>query len=116
MMTEQIGHKITELVDPIVPLSLYEAETEEYPYAYYINTPVRHRTKDGDVYKITSDVVISVVGRSFDQADDISNQIADAIESGMAGDGFRGELVSVERTCYEGVWTIDNTFAVKQMQ
>lgn len=113
-MTEAIGQRITELVDPIVPLSLDEAETEEYPYAYYGSAPVYHRDKDGTLYKITSDVTVSVVSKSFDEADGLAESVIGAVEGGMSGGGFRAELSSHQKTCYEGVWTIGLIFSVTQ--
>lgn len=111
-MSEAIGKKIVELVSPIVPIWLSEAETEEYPYAVYKQTVQEHRTKDG-VYKYTAEPELHVYAKDFDQADAIAEQIKAAIAEGLA-EPFTGALRTQDKDCTAGVWDIELLYFVKQ--
>lgn len=112
-MIERIGKKLTEVITPIVPLNLSEAETEEYPYASYSYVPEPKRTKDGIVgYRASAEVTI--VSNDFDEAHGIKNDIVDAIESRMRTDGIYATVEEWEPECVEGLWHIDITVLINQ--
>lgn len=111
-MTEAIGAKLVELIRPICPVWLSEAETEAYPYAVYSQTVSEHRTKDG-VYKYTAETTINVVSKNFDEADSIANRIKAALAEGLTG-GFSGMLRTQNNDCTQGVWDIELQYFVKQ--
>lgn len=113
MKENNIGKKLVEVIGDIVPVSLYEAETESYPYAVYEMQPEYHRTKDG-VYKITADVPVTVYGKVYATARDAAEAAGKAVLEGMNGDGFRATLSSTDERCVEGVWQLELRFAVTQ--
>lgn len=112
-MTERIGEKINEIVSPIVPFFLTEAEVEKYPFAFYEQTVTPLNTKDG-IYKFRSTAVISVVSEDFDEADDIASQIMLAIADGMHNETYSSHLTSINKDCNEGVWTIELNYILNQ--
>lgn len=112
-MTERIGKRLTEVISPIVPVSLSEAETESYPYASYSYTPEAKRTKDG-IVGYRANATITVVSSDFDEAHDIKNSIVSAIESQMRGDGIYAAVGDWSPACDEGIWTINISVIINQ--
>lgn len=113
-MEESIGKALTAAVGEITPLYLYEAETEEYPYAVYYYTPEFFSTKDG-VYKIEADVTVQVYSDDFDEAYALSGQIRDAALSGMNGNAFMTRVSTSTKECVEGIWNIETVYKIKQI-
>ena len=114
-MEDRIGKKITETVGNLIPLYLYEAEADEYPYAVYLYQPEWHRTKDG-IYKITADVTIQVYSKNFDEAIDVADSIRELLEAGMNGNGFACDLQTASKECVEDVWDIEATYRITQYE
>lgn len=112
-MKEQIGEKINEIISPIVPFFLSEAEVEHYPFSVYEQTVTPSFTKDG-VYKFRSTAKISIVSDDFDEADAIANAVIDAIAEEMHDDKYSSLLSSVDKDCIEGVWTIELNYILNQ--
>lgn len=112
-MIERIGKKLTEVIAPIVPLNLSEAETEVYPYASYEYVPEPKRTKDGIVgYRASA--MVSIVSDDFDEAHGIKNDIVSAIESQMRTDSIYATVEDWEPECVEGQWHIDISVKINQ--
>lgn len=112
-MTERIGIRLAELIDPIVPFFLSEAETDEYPYAVY-DMDVSPRMVKDRVYKFTADVSIEVYGKDPDQVKDISDGIRSVIEEEMRGDTFFATLVTFSDQRQEGLWISRLDYTINQ--
>lgn len=112
-MTERIAIKLTQLIADIVPLNLSEAETENYPYAVYDYTPVPYYTKDG-VYKYSADVELVIVSKDYDEAQQISDEVASALAEGMHDQEFFATARNVNADCTEGIWSITMNYTINQ--
>lgn len=112
-MTEQIGIRLAELLEPIVPFYLSEAETDEYPYAVYDMNVSPVMVKDR-VYKFTADVSIEVYGKEPDQVKEISDDIRSAIDEEMRGDTFFASLVTFSDQRQEGLWISRLDYTINQ--
>ena len=113
-MEDCIGKALTATVSGISPVYLYEAETDEYPYAVYYYTPEFSSTKDG-VYKIAADVTLQVYSDSFDEAYALAGEIREALLSGMNGAAFMTRVSTMTRECVEGVWNIETVYKITQI-
>ena len=111
-MTDRIGIKITELLQPVVSLNLSEAEADSYPYAVYYYTPVVQYTKDGP-YKISASVTVEVYATDFDEGYDIMGTVRALISEGMTGE-FSAVLSSEDCSCSEGIWLLSLNYTVNQ--
>lgn len=111
-MTDRIGIKITELLQPVVSLNLSEAEADSYPYAVYYYTPVVQYTKDGP-YKISANVTVEIYATDFDEAYDIMGTVRALISEGMTGE-FSAVLSSEDCSCSEGIWLLSLNYMVNQ--
>lgn len=114
-MRDRIGIEFTHRVAPIVPLSLVEAETESYPYAVYNidTTPVW--TKDG-VDHLNASVSLDIVSDDFDQANDISEAVAQTMEPDNQEGAISAKLLDTSVNCYEGIWIITQNYRIKQLK
>lgn len=112
-MTEKIGTRLAELIEPIVPFFLSEAETDEYPYAVYDMVVSAVRVKDR-VYKYTADVSIEVYGKDPDQVKEISDGIRSVIEEEMRGDTFFAALITFSDQRQEGLWISRLDYTINQ--
>jgi hypothetical protein len=111
-MTENIGKHLTDICDFYVPFYQSEAESDVYPYAVFRHTPQEHSTKEG-VYKITSEVSISVYSQDFDEA----QAKADAIRAALDADNdprFLIHFLRQSKQRSEEVWSIELVYYVKQ--
>lgn len=112
-MTDRIGIELMQRIYPIVPLSLVEAETEEYPYAVYNIESEPVMTKDG-VHHITASVGVDIVSNDFDEANSIAQRIAEV----MSHDNQEGDIMAVLRDsstdCLEGIWIITQNYRINQ--
>ena len=113
-MEDSIGKALTATVGDITPVYLYEAETEDYPYAVYYYTPEFFSTKDG-VYKIAADVTLQVYSGDFDEAYALAGEIREAILSGMNGNAFMSRVSTVSKECVEGIWNIETVYKITQI-
>lgn len=100
-------------VKDIVPIFLYEAETEAYPYAVYEHSPEYFRTKDG-VYKIASGLPVTVYGKRFADTRPLADKVEEAVLSAMNDGTFRTFMVSRSDTCVEGIWRSEVRFQITQ--
>lgn len=112
-MTENIGKHLTGICDFYVPFYQSEAESDDYPYAVYRYTPQEFRTKDG-VYKITSEVSISVYSQDFDEAQAKADMLRAALD---ADNDNRFQIVFLRQSKQrsEDVWSIELVYYVKQI-
>lgn len=110
---DRIGRTLVAAVKPVVPLSLYEAETGAYPYAVYEHSPEYHRTKDG-VYKIVSSVPVTVYGKSYADTRPLADRVEAAALEAMNGGAFRAVTVSRADTCVEGIWRSEVRLQITQ--
>ena len=113
-MEDSIGKALTATVGEITPIYLYEAETEDYPYAVYYYTPEFFSTKDG-VYKIAADVTLQVYSDDFDGAYAMAGEIREALLEGMNGNAFRTQVSTVSKECVEGIWNIETVYKITQI-
>ena len=113
-MEDQIGTTVTSTVGEIVPFYLYEAEVDTYPYAAYYYNPEFHSTKDG-VYKIDTDLYLSVYSNDFDEAFDIAEDIREALIAGMNDTQFLTTLSTTSKECVEGIWNVRYTYHINQI-
>lgn len=112
-MTNTIGQALKTAIGGIIPLYLYEAETESYPYAVYDLTSTEYFDKDGRVYKITGEVGLDVVAKDFGTA----QAKVDAIKAAIAdlGPSHRvGNTQALTPECVEGVWILSLQFTIIQ--
>jgi len=112
MITENIGNKLNEIISPIVPFFLSEAETSNYPFSVYTAEIQPYYNKDG-IYRYRASVVINVVSNEFDEADTIANAINAAILENSTGI-FSSELQSINKDCSEGIWAISLNYIINQ--
>lgn len=113
-MEDQIGTTVTSTVGEIVPFYLYEAEEDSYPYAAYYYTPEFHSTKDG-VYKIDTDLYLSVYSNDFDEAFGLAEEIQSALIEGMNNTQFRTTLSTTSKECVEGIWNVQFKYNIIQL-
>lgn len=110
---DRIGKALVAAVRDIVPVSLFEAETEAYPYAVYEHSPDYFRTKDG-VYKIVSSLPVAVYGKRFADTRQLADKVEEAVLSAMNDGTFRTLTVSRSDTCVEGIWRSEVRFQITQ--
>lgn len=110
-MTERIGIRLTELIGPLVPFYLAEAETDGYPFAVYDHAPAPVYTKDG-IFRYSSEVDIVVISDKFDEALGIANDIDEALQG--IGEDFSYRLNNTASECTDGVWAINMNIQVNQ--
>lgn len=112
-MRDRIGIEFTSRVAPLVPLSLVEAETEEYPYAVYNIDTETVMSKDG-VHHLSASVSLDIVSDDFEQA----NNIAHSVSEVMGPFNQDGDMVAALRdtsvNCYEGIWIITQNYRINQ--
>lgn len=113
-MEDQIGTTVTSTVGGIVPFYLYEAEVDSYPYAVYYYTPEFFSTKDG-IYKIATDMTISVYSQDFDEAFGLAEDIQSALIAGMNDTQFRTTLSTTTKECIEGIWNVEFVYNIIQL-
>ena len=112
-MTDNLRATLVSAIQPIVPIRLSEAETNDYPFAVYDMTSEQLRDKDG-VYGYSGATRISVVSESFDEADAIRASIEAAVDSAFVRPDYFSRLQSVEKDCIQGVWIIELNYILKQ--
>lgn len=112
-MTDIIGKKLVEATKGIIPVSLYEAEASDYPYAVYDSSPEYFRTKDG-VYKIVSSLLVTVYAKTFAEAKDLSDRVDSAVLTQMNNGTFRSFTVTRADRCVEGIWQSEVRFQITQ--
>lgn len=110
---DRIGKVLVAAVKGIVPISLYEAETDAYPYAVYEHSPEYFRTKDG-VYKIVSSLPVTVYGKTFSDTRPLADKVEEAVLAAMNDGAFRSVTVSRSDTCVEGIWKSEVRFQITQ--
>lgn len=110
---DRIGKALVAAVRDIVPVSLYEAETDAYPYAVYEHSPEFFRTKDG-VYKIVSSLPVTVYGKTFSLTRPLADKVEEAVLAAMNDGAFRSITVSRSDTCVEGLWRSEVRFQITQ--
>lgn len=110
---DRIGKVLVAAVKGIVPISLYEAETDAYPYAVYEHSPEYFRTKDG-VYKIVSSLPVTVYGKTFSDTRPLADKVEEAVLAAMNDGAFRSVTVSRSDTCVEGIWRSEVRFQITQ--
>lgn len=110
---DRIGKALVAAVRDIVPISLYEAETDAYPYAVYEHSPEYFRTKDG-VYKIVSSLPVTVYGKTFSDTRPLADKVEEAVLAAMNDETFRTFTVSRSDTCVEGIWRSEIRFQITQ--
>jgi len=110
---DRIGKVLVAAVKGIVPISLYEAETDAYPYAVYEHSPEYFRTKDG-VYKIVSSLPVTVYGKRFADTRPLADKVEEAVLAAMNDGTFRTFTVSRSDTCVEGIWRSEVRFQITQ--
>lgn len=111
-MKELIGQKLNEIISPIVPFFLSEAETSNYPFSVYNADIQPYYNKDG-IYRYRASVNLNVVSNDFDDADAIANAIIAAIDEDMTGN-FSASLQSMNKDCSEGIWAIEVNYIINQ--
>lgn len=114
-MIEKIGKRLTEIISPIVPVNLSEAETESYPYAVYDYIPEPKVTKDG-VVGYRAETTLSIMSPSYDEAHGIFEQIASAIETGMRSAEMYANILNWSPECEDGIWSINISLTINQHQ
>lgn len=112
-MTESIGVKLVQVVSPVMPVSLSEAETDNKPYCVYELTVTPYQTKDG-IYKYAGDVTIRLVGNTLDEINTKADQIVTAIAQGMNSSQYSASLQTRTKNCQENIWTIELVFIINQ--
>ena len=110
---DRIGKAVVAAVKEVVQVSLYEAETDAYPYAVYEHSPEYFRTKDG-VYKIVSNVPVTVYGKMFADTRPLADKLEEAVLSAMNDGTFRTFTVSRSDTCVEWIWHSEVRFQITQ--
>ena len=112
-MDDRIGRTLVAAVKAVVPISLYEAETDVYPYAVYEHSPDYFRTKDG-VYKIVSNLPVRVYGKRFADTRPLADKVEAAVLAAMNDGTFRTFTASRSDTCVEGIWRSEVRFLITQ--
>lgn len=110
---DKIGKVLVAAVKGIVPISLYEAETDAYPYAVYEHSPEYFRTKDG-VYKIVSSLPVTVYGKRFADTRPLADKVEEVVLAAMNDGTFRSVTVSRSDTCVDGLWRSEVRFQITQ--
>lgn len=113
-MVDMIGKTVVETVGDIVPLYLYEAEEDNYPYAVYLYTPEYSSTKDG-VYKIATNLTLQVYSEDFDEAWAKSEAVKAAVMEEMNSGKFFTRISTVTKECVERVWKIETIYRIIQI-
>lgn len=111
-MIESIGNKLNEIISPIVPFFLSEAETSSYPFCVYNADIQPFYSKDG-IYRYRASVNLNIVSNDFDEADTIANAIIAATNEEMTGD-YSASMQSMNKDCSEGIWAIEINYIINQ--
>ena len=99
-----------------VEVRLSEDEKKGYPFVTYEMTSNPVRDKDG-VCKFVGETYVRVVSDKFDEADDLRVVVEAAIEEGMGnGVQYCSRLISTDKDCVNGVWTIELYYSLAQYQ
>ena len=99
-----------------VEVRLSEDEKKGYPFVTYEMTSNPVRDKDG-VCKFVGETYVRVVSDKFDEADDLRVVVEAAIEESMGyGAQYSSRLVSTDKDCVNGVWTIELYYSLAQYQ
>lgn len=99
-----------------VEARLSEDEKKGYPFVTYEMTSNPVRDKDG-VCKFVGETYVRVVSDKFDEADDLRVVVEAAIEEGMGyGVQYCSRLISTDKDCVNGVWTIELYYSLAQYQ
>lgn len=114
MNTETLRSTLeTILSEAGVNLWLSEAETRDYPYVTYEMTVNPLRTKDG-LYGFLGTTVIRVVSDHIEEAEVNLAKVETAVAEGMSDTTYSSRLVSVDKDCVDGVWTLELNYTLKQ--
>ena len=112
-MTDTLRQRLTELLEPIVTVTLSESEEGEYPYCTFeIETEPRY-AKDM-VVRLTGNTSIYIVSKIFSEADGIAARVTDAIEEGFSSDKYGSSLQNYSKDCREGIWIITLNYILIQ--
>lgn len=114
-MTDTLRQKLTELLEPIVTVTLSESEEGEYPYCTFEMETEPRYAKDM-VVRLTGNTSIYIVSKVFSEADGIAAQVAEAIEEGFYSDKYGSSLESYSKDCLEGIWIITLNYKLIQKQ
>ena len=115
-MTESLRTQLVSLLTTAgVTIRLSEDESKDYPFVTYEMTVNPLRDKDG-VYGFSGGTYIRSVSEVFEEADALRVTIEEAIESGMGMNNatFGSRLVSIDKDCVSGVWTIELYYLLRQ--
>ena len=116
-MTESLRTQLVSLLTAAgVEVRLSEDEAKEYPFATYEMTVTPVMDKDG-VYKYVGETYIRIVSDDFAEADTIRGTVETAVENGMGyGALFSSRLISSDKDCVNGVWTLELYYSLTQWQ
>ncbi len=116
-MTESLRTQLVSiLADAGVDVRLSEDETKVYPFVTYEMTVNPVRDKDG-VCKYVGETYVRVVSDKFSEADAIRETVEAAVEGAMGyGEQYCSRLISSDKDCVNGVWTIELYYTLAQYQ
>lgn len=114
-MTESLRTQLVSLLTTAhVDVRLSEDETKEYPFVTYEMTVNPVRDKDG-VCKYVGETYVRIVSDKFSEADTIRETVESAIGTGMGyGAQYSSRLISCDKDCVNGVWTIELYYSLSQ--
>ena len=114
-MTESLRTQLVSLLTTAkVDVRLSEDETKEYPFVTYEMTVNPVRDKDG-VCKYVGETYVRIVSDKFSEADTIRETVESAIGTGMGyGAQYSSRLISCDKDCVNGVWTIELYYNLAQ--
>lgn len=110
-MTNTIGQKLKEIIDPITTLYLSEAQTDNLPFCVYDPEYREELTKEG-VYKIVGYITLFVVAMTFEQAENLMTAIKTAISEIQSP--YNSTFIMEDKKSYEGVWILKAEYNINQ--
>lgn len=111
-MTNTIGQKLKEIIDPITTLYLSEAQTDNLPFCVYDAEYREERTKEG-IYKVVGYITLFVVAMTFEQAESLMTAIKTAI-NGIESPQYNSTFIMEDKKSYEGVWILKAEYNINQ--
>ena len=114
MITETLRTTLEAVLSAAgVNLWLSEAETRDYPYVTYEMTVNPLRSKDG-VYGSLGNTLIRVVSDNIEEAEVNLTKVVAAVEEGLSDNTYSSRLISIDKDCVDGVWTLELNYTLKQ--
>ena len=104
------GEYICEVISPIVPISLDQAEESTPPYAVYEISEMPSYAKDV-LFKTTSVVAVYVVTETYAEVHDISMRIRDAL---VADTRCRARVDMMTPGYSDSVWVMKIDMSITQ--